>query len=146
MENNKMELNKQLKELSEKLSSWESSLKQLTDACRQALSDSDHDYWHTLLGEFVIYPKEVKYDWVLVKLMDDMRFLPKRPSPIRYYTPHIAEYRSDGKWWSQELDIPYETPELPFKVISWRPIPGDCYMEFKNSEGVVIKGSGVHIF
>lgn len=55
-------------------------------------------------------------NWVLVKICDadgDGRV---------YDLPHIAEFRN-GEWWSLELHVPYESEEMPFKVVCWRRIP-----------------------
>lgn len=65
-------------------------------------------------------PNPEEYDWVLVKIRDDSKFLPSSEHDV-YNVPHIAEYRN-GKWFSNEWDTPYETVNVPFEVVWWRPI------------------------
>lgn len=85
------------------------------------------DYWHPAIGKDAEDPRP-EHDWVLVKIRDDIGLLPTSDGET-YPIPRIAEFRSDGCWWSRESDLRYETDELPFQVVAWRPIPGDCCTE-----------------
>lgn len=92
------------------------------------------DRWRMAIGPVAELPGE-DYDWVLVKIRDCQLRLPGSAARI-YNVPHIAEYRN-GTWWAQELDQPYESDEVPFEVVQWRPIPGD-EVEKLYAEGAVI--------
>lgn len=116
--NNSDGINKLQKTLAEGFSALN---KNLTD-CAKSLrilsknSEVSNNYWRNAVGPYAELPGE-EYDWVLVKIRDLNNIY---ASP--YKTPHIAEYRSDGFWWSQERDLQYGTEELPFEVIGWKPI------------------------
>lgn len=83
---------------------------------------NSEDYWHPTLGPLGSLPIS-GFDWVLVMIKDDVRFLPNNHVVEYYSVPRIAQYRSDENWWSQETNKPYGTEEMPFEVIYWRPIP-----------------------
>lgn len=86
--------------------------------------------WKDAIGENAELPGK-EYDWVLVKIRD------LGPAHAIYGIPHIAKYRPDGVWWAQEWDAAYKSPEVPFEVVSWRPIPDD--------EAVVMYADGEEI-
>lgn len=96
--------------------------KNLTDCAKSLrilarISEVNNDnYWRNAVGSNEELPGE-EYDWVLVKIRDLNSIYTST-----YKTPHIAEYRSDGFWWSQERDLRYGTEELPFEVVEWKPI------------------------
>lgn len=88
------------------------------------------DYWHPLFGSQAEAPGP-EYDWVLVRIRD----IGSSEKP--YGVPHIAELRRDGKWWPLEWDEPYGSDQVPFEVVFWRPIPGDCCTTlFANNQAV----------
>lgn len=123
-------LNGGFKALNTNLTDCAKSLRKLAESCEK-MKEID-DYWHSVLGPDAVFPGK-QYDWVLVKIRDDPKLL-KLSNHIAYKLPHIAEYRSDGRWWSQESDKPYGSDELPFEVVSWRPIPGDsCEVLYGNN-------------
>lgn len=65
-------------------------------------------------------PNPEEYDWVLVKIRDSSKFLPNSKHDV-HTVPYIAEYRN-GKWFSNVCPTHYETINLPFEVVWWRPI------------------------
>lgn len=92
------------------------SLRKIAEAGIQATDD----YWHLIFGPESVDLPGPEYDWVLVKIRD----IGSSEKP--YGVPHIAELRKDGKWWPLEWDEPYGSDQVPFEVVFWRPIPGDC--------------------
>lgn len=79
------------------------------------------DIWYPALGPDACAPgKNLLSEWVFVKI----RALDKHGDPcgVILREPHIAELRPGG-WVSQEGSF-YETPEFPYQVVYWRPIPG----------------------
>lgn len=85
-------------------------------------TESD-DKWHSVDENGNPGPEYEEYDWVLVKIADDPDLLPVKNERI-HDLPHIAEFR-DGRWFPEEWNEPYGSLTVPFKVVSWRPIPGD---------------------
>lgn len=95
------------------------------------LKEKADDYWHPVSGPNGSVPGK-GYDWVLVKIKD--MGINNKP----YNCPHIAEFRNE-KWYAQEWDKPYESDEVPFEVVYWRPIPGDEYDGINILEDLVEK-------
>lgn len=79
--------------------------------------------WYSVDMDGTPGPEYEGYDWVLVKIADDSDLLPSGSDRL-HDLPHIAEFR-DGRWFPEEWNEPYGTLTVPFKVVSWRPIPGD---------------------
>lgn len=105
------------------------SLRKLTETGILATDD----YWHPAIGSYGECPRP-DYDWVLVKIRNDPKFLKGANGEV-YNLPHIAEFRSDGKWWPLEWDDAYGTESVPFEVVCWRPIPGDNRTELYVKKG-----------
>lgn len=105
-----------LEKINENLVSCSKSLKNISNI---NLNQSDDDYWHNLFDLNAELPPE--NTWVLVKICD-INAINIEPY-LLYGVPHIAEFRN-GQWFAEEWDGPYETNQVPFKVLCWRPIPG----------------------
>lgn len=84
---------------------------------------NDNTRWHSVDIYGAPGPEYEGYDWVLVLIADDPNIF-QHDGCIVYDVPHIAEFRN-GKWFSNECKGVYGTYKIPFKVVSWRPIPGD---------------------
>lgn len=95
------------------------------------------DYWHPLFGSEGGCPRP-EYDWVLVKIRDDPKFLNGTNGEV-YNLPHIAELRSDGNWWPLEWEDHYGTEKVPFEVVYWRPLPGDSAVNLYDGLGQIIR-------
>ncbi len=94
------------------------AINKLTDVIkfRDIKKENNDNYWHCVDKNNEGAPDE-KYGWVLVKIRDD-------EVDFEYNTPHIAGFKN-GKWMTQEHDLIYGTPEFPFTVVAWRPLPYD---------------------
>lgn len=91
---------------------------------RKIASGMENDNkWHSVDENGNPGPEYEEYDWVLVKIADDPDLLPVKNERM-HDLPHIAEFRN-GQWFSEEWEEAYRTIKVPFKVVSWRPIPGD---------------------
>lgn len=109
------------------------SLQILANSCRK----NEEDYWHPVLGENGCVPGP-EYDWVLVKIRD----ISDKNAKI-YNIPHIAEYHN-GKWKPQEWFGCYGTPEIPFEVVYWRPIPEDTSVTLYDGNGKNIRSDHIY--
>lgn len=103
-----------LEQLNENIGSCNKSLQNISDIKLK----QNNDYWHPLFGPGAELPPE--NTWVLVKICD-INAIDIEPY-LLYGVPHIAEFRN-GQWFAEEWDGPYETNQVPFKVLCWRPIP-----------------------
>lgn len=80
------------------------------------------DNWYPALGPDACAPgKNLLSDWVFVRV----RAIDKYGDPcgVCFNEPKIAKLTAHG-WVSQECSY-YETPEFPYQVVYWRPIPGN---------------------
>lgn len=67
----------------------------------------------------------------------------KTPSGPVFKSPCIARYSEKfGKWYlriGNSIYEEFETENFPFRVVQWKPIPGDEITELKDEKGKVLE-------